>query len=257
MARFRAIGDVEFWNADDASRRAVPECRTAGDGITEVGLNLAPSESIFVVFRRDGGPRAAPVPRGKVAEVADLSPNWKVSFQPGRGAPAGEIEFAHLSRLDQSADFGIRHFSGTATYRRSIVLDALPGQTWLDLGEVHDVARVFVNGRDCGFAWHTPFRVDVTDAVKAGRNTVEIKVANRWLNRLIGDEHLAVEGKWQPAPGHPETTRLLAEWPEWFIAGKPAPGGRIAFCTCRPFDQTDPLVPSGLVGPVRLLGRWK
>ncbi|MGN0852888.1 MAG: glycosyl hydrolase, partial [Kiritimatiellia bacterium] len=40
VARFRATGEVELWNADDASRRTVPECRTAGDGITEVGLNL-------------------------------------------------------------------------------------------------------------------------------------------------------------------------------------------------------------------------
>ncbi len=254
-ARFRATGAVEFWNADDGSRFSVPGCRPLGNGVTAVPLRLAPTESVFVVFRRDGGAGAPPLPQGEPKAVADLSGGWTVVFQPGRGAPAGEIPFPRLARFDLSDNAGIRHFSGTATYRRTFRLDAPPAHAWLDLGGVHDVARVFVNGKDCGFAWHTPFRVEVAGALRAGENTVEVQVANRWVNRLVGDEDLPVEGEWKTSPGHPETTRLLAVWPDWFRAGRPAPGGRIAFSTCRPYAKGDPLVPAGLEGPVRLMTR--
>ena len=254
-ARFRATGAVEFWNADDGSRFSVPDCRPLGNGVTAVPLRLAPTESVFVVFRRDGGAGAPPLPQGEPKAVADLSEGWTVVFQPGRGAPAGEIPFPRLARFDLSDNAGIRHFSGTATYRRTFRLDAPPAHAWLDLGGVHDVARVFVNGKDCGFAWHTPFRVEVAGALRAGENTVEVQVANRWVNRLVGDEDLPVEGEWKTSPGHPETTRLLAVWPDWFRAGRPAPGGRIAFSTCRPYAKGDPLVPAGLEGPVRLMTR--
>ena len=254
-ARFRATGAVEFWNADDGSRFSVPGCRPLGNGVTAVPFRLAPTESVFVVFRRDGGAGAPPLPQGEPKAVADLSGGWTVVFQPGRGAPAGEIPFPRLARFDLSDNAGIRHFSGTATYRRTFHLDAPPAHAWLDLGGVHDVARVFVNGKDCGFAWHTPFRVEVAGALRAGENTVEVQVANRWVNRLVGDEDLPVEGEWKTSPGHPETTRLLAVWPDWFRAGRPAPGGRIAFSTCRPYAKGDPLVPAGLEGPVRLMTR--
>lgn len=250
--RFRATGAVELWDADDASRVSLPGCRPLANGVTEVPLRLAPTESTFVVFRRDGGAPAPVRPEGEPKAVADLSADWTVTFQPERGAPAGEVAFPRLTRLDKSDVPGIRYFSGTATYRRTLTLDgaAVPARAWLDLGGVHDVARVFVNGKDCGFAWHRPFRVEVTGALRPGANAVEVQVANRWVNRLIGDEELPVEGEWSRSEPH-----LLRTWPDWFRAGQPAPGGRIAFATCRPYDKGDRLMPSGLEGPVRLLSR--
>lgn len=255
VARFRATGKIEFWNADNSSRFAANACRVLDDGISAISLRLEPTESIFVVFRRDNGKTPPAMPQERETKFADISQNWNVEFQAGHGAPEGAIPFKALSRLDKNENFGIRHFSGTAIYRRKFNLDKLASQVWIDLGEVHDVARVVVNGKTCGYAWHKPYRVEITGAIRQGENDIELHVANRWINRLIGDEYLPVEGKWQTSPGHPETTRLLAEWPEWFRAGKPAPGGRIAFCTCRPFSKEDPLAPSGLIGPVVLLGR--
>ena len=58
---------------------------------------------------------------------------------------------------------------------------------WLDLGAVHDLAEVTVNGKATGGAWHAPYRVDIAGAVKAGQNQLSIRVANTWVNRLIGD----------------------------------------------------------------------
>ena len=83
------------------------------------------------------------------------------------------------------------------------------------------MARVKVNGQDCGVAWRQPFRVDVTDAVRSGENRLEIQVANLWPNRMIGDASLA------------QTNRFT--WSSW-----------------EPFKSDTPLLPSGLLGPVRL-----
>ena len=57
----------------------------------------------------------------------------------------------------------------------------------LDLGQVGDVADVLVNGQPVGVAWKAPYRLDIGSAVKSGRNELEIRVANLWVNRLIGD----------------------------------------------------------------------
>jgi hypothetical protein len=57
----------------------------------------------------------------------------------------------------------------------------------LDLGRVRDIAEVVVNGKSVATVWTPPFRVDITDAVKAGDNQVQIKVTNEWTNRIAGD----------------------------------------------------------------------
>ena len=83
-------------------------------------------------------------------------------------------------------ELGFPGFSGTATYRT--ILNLRPtGRQWLDLGDVGDLARVRVNGTDCGVAWTFPFRVEITDALRDGDNDVEIEVTNAWMNRLIAE----------------------------------------------------------------------
>lgn len=51
-----------------------------------------------------------------------------------------------------------------------------------------NIAVVSVNGKPLGTLWKAPLRVDVTPALKPGANTLEIKVINLWVNRLIGDQ---------------------------------------------------------------------
>jgi hypothetical protein len=114
---------------------------------------------------------------------------WMVAFQAGRGAPAS-LAMPTLARLDQNAAPGVRYFSGMATYARSFRLPKgwKKGQPlWLDLGEVHDIAQVTVNGQDLGTQWHAPYRFDVGSAVHNGTNAIQVRVANSWVNRLIGD----------------------------------------------------------------------
>lgn len=245
----------EFWDAMDGSVQAVSEFSPDG-GRVRIPMELPHAGSVFIVFRRDGKcvPRGNPVVsyqpwRQKCERVCGLSANWTVRFQEGRGAPSGDVAFPMLRRFDKSDDPGIRYFSGTAVYSRDFDFKPDGRRHFLEAEEVHDVAQVFVNGVDCGYAWTPPFRVDVTSALRPGRNKLEIKVANRWKNRMIGDERLPEDGEWvSPWGGGP--TKLLKDMPEWFVKGKPSPSGRIAFSTARPWTADSPLAPAGIEGAV-------
>ena len=147
--------------------------------------------------------------------------------------PAGEILLRHR-HLSQNLRTGRRGAREKRTPLR------------LDLGQVEVVARVKVNGKDCGIAWKPPYQVDVTHALRPGSNTLEIEVANTWVNRLIGDEQLPLDSKWKDR-------ETLLEWPQWFKKGQRAPGGRFTFTTNRHYTKNSPLQPAGLLGPVRIL----
>ncbi|MEH3159590.1 MAG: glycosyl hydrolase [Sphingomonas taxi] len=219
--RFRVAGRVpELWHADTGTTSAV-SYRIEGDR-TIVPLALGAEDSVFVVFRRPATAPQADVAAPAVLASTTAAGPWTVRFQPGRGAPA-EARFATLAPLDRHSTPGIRYFSGVATYTTDL---DVPGKTGpdqrriLNLGAVGDVAEVRVNGVAVGTVWHSPYRLDVTHAWKPGRNRVEVRVANLWVNRLIGD-------------AQPGATKIA-----W---------------TAMPAYRSDaPLRPSGLIGPVTL-----
>lgn len=176
----------------------------------------------------------------------DVEGPWRVRFPPGSGAPA-EITLDALTSLSRHADPGVRYFSGTAVYSKTLTLDPAavgPGKRLLlDLGDVQVMARVRLNGRDLGIAWRAPYEVDITDAARAGDNALEISVVNLWPNRLIGDEEL-------PEDSERNSNGTLKSWPEWLLAGRPSPTGRLTFSSWRLWKKTDSLPASGLIGPI-------
>jgi len=147
-----------------------------------------------------------------------------VSFQPGRGAPAS-ITMDALTSWSDNSDSGVKYFSGTGTYTRTIQASAdwfkSGAKLWIDLGSVKNLAEVTVNGKSLGIVWHAPYRMDVTSALKPGANEVSIKVTNAWVNRLIGDQQ-------------PDATT------------------KYTFADVKPYKANSPLLPSGLLGPVTL-----
>jgi hypothetical protein len=137
---------------------------------------------------------------------------------------------------------GIKYYSGIATYRKNINLTNSPlEKAYLDLGVVRDMARVKLNGRDLGVVWCAPWRVEVTGAIKAGDNQLEIEVVNRWANRLIGDK--------QPADANVRTL----ECPPGFFGGQQFKTGRYTYSLHDAYNAQSPLDPSGLLGPVRII----
>ena len=119
--------------------------------------------------------------------------SWEVRFAPDWGAPP-KVVFDKSMSWSEHADPGVRYFSGTATYRIDFNVPAemvaKGRQLWLDFGKVEVMAEVALNGKNLGVLWKSPYRTEVTSAVQAGENALEVKVANLWINRMIGDEEL-------------------------------------------------------------------
>ncbi|MGK6320726.1 glycosyl hydrolase [Sphingomonas sp. DT-204] len=213
----------------------------------------------------NGGSFKADVP----APLAVEGP-WTVRFQPGRGAPDQTV-LPKLESLSRHAGEGIRHFSGTATYTRTIDVPASllrkGRRVYLDLGRVEVLSGVTVNGKDLGVTWKEPYRIDITDVVRPGANSVSLAVTNLWANRMIADAALPEEGRFVDAewpigerfgPDGRKTgdimARKIAELPQWYKDGKPKPpGGRVTFTPWLFYTKDEPPLDSGLLGPVRVV----
>ena len=193
------------------------------------------------------GPRTIEV--SSLPEAMEVTGPWEVAFSPRGGAPE-KTTFDQLVSWSQHADPGVKYFSGVATYTRML---PVPSETigrsrrlYLDLGKVEVMAHVTLNGKDLGILWKPPFLVDITEAAHPGSNALEVRVVNLWINRLIGDEQLPEDSLRNP-------NGTLKEWPQWLSEGKTSPTGRYTFTTWRLWKKGDALVPSGLLGPVRLM----
>ena len=222
-ATFRVAGkEPEVWRAETGGTE--PISFKVADGRTTVPLQLEPWGAVFVVFRNPTSETSRTIPAATRTDVARIQGPWKVSFQPGRGAPAS-ITMATLSDWSKSADPGVKYFSGIGTYTKTV--EAPPAwftngaRLWIDLGDVKNLAVVKVNGKEVGEPWHAPYRVNVTSAFKPGANEITIEVANAWVNRLIGDQQ----------PGATKYT----------------------FADVKPYKANSPLLPSGLLGPVTVI----
>jgi len=221
-ASFRLAGKApELWHPETGKSELASY--TIADGRTTVSLHLEPWGTVFVVFRQATKETSRTLPKVIETQVATVAGPWKVSFQPGRGAP-DTITLDKLSSWSDNRDAGVKYFSGTGTYTKTIQAPAewfqKGAHLWIDLGDVKNLADVTVNGKSLGIVWHAPYCVDATSALKPGANEVTIKVINPWVNRLIGDEQ----------PGATKYT----------------------FADVKPYKANSPLLPSGLLGPVRL-----
>lgn len=250
---FRQTGRaVELWDAETGEiRRAVRVKET--DARTEVSFDLRPNGSMFVMFR----PTSSASFERRFAEtrVIPVEGPWKLSFPKGWGAP-NSVTLDELVDWTKHADSGVNYFSGTATYEKRVDLSSLQPlkrneRLLLDLGDVKHFASVEVNGKAFPAMWRPPFRVDVTEAVAgAKRADVKIRVTNLWSNRLIGDERMfKPDCEWSPAG----RGRGIAAIPDWVKRGEKSPTGRYTFCTWRHWTAEDDLLPSGMLGPARLL----
>jgi len=227
-AAFRVKGKApELWNPLTGETRQAQVWDERG-GRTFVPLKLDAHDSLFVVFRKLAkapSARAAGRNWDEFTTVAEVGGPWEVRFQPGRGAPE-KLTFEALADWSKNSDAGVKFFSGMATYRTTFVANPkseIRNPKWyLDLGRVEVMARVKLNGKDVGTVWKTPFRVDVTDALRSGENQLEVTVANLWPNRLIGDAGLPKEQ-------------------------------RVSRTTWNPFTKDTELLASGLLGPVTLV----
>ena len=221
-ASFRVTGKVpELWHAETGSSE--PASYRISDGKTTVPLSLEPWGTVFIVFRAPANQQARMFPQAHETPLTTVVGPWKLEFQPYLGAPLS-ITMNALSSWSENSDAGIKYYSRTATYTKSLEAPSswLADNTrlWIDLGDVKNLAEIAVNGRNLGIVWHWPYRVDVTNVLRPGTNQLSVKVTNAWVNRMIGDQQ----------PGAKEYT----------------------FADITPYNADSLLLPSGLLGPVTI-----
>lgn len=185
-------------------------------------MKLEKNECVFVVFRDKGQPSAFglddnyPVPEKRQVVEND----WNVAFKSAFKTPS-PIRMSRLSDLSESENDSVRYFSGTATYTTATVLDKPGGskRMLMCFGNVGAMAKVYINDKYAGGVWTAPYKLDVTDFVENGKNTIRVEVVNTWVNRIVGDLNA------------PESDREV-------------------YCFVNPHKADTPLPLSGLVGEV-------
>jgi hypothetical protein len=226
-ASFRVTGrQPELWDPVTGDIRSLPDW-TPEVGRTVIPLELPPHGSAFVVFRRPVAQSAAPATTRNfpvLKPVQELTGPWEAHFDPRRGGPDTPVEFRELADWSHASDPSVTYYSGTAVYRTTFpsLISDLKSEMHLDLGPVHDLARVRLNGRELGTVWTAPWRVRIPSGLlKQDGNALEIEVVNVWNNRLVADRDLP-------------------------------PDRRRTFLT-HPLSKEAKPMPAGLLGPVRVM----
>ena len=195
-----------------------------GEG-PSVRLKLAPDESVFLVATDEelSGSAAPEAPRWPVRLLARA---WSVQFDPAMGGPAETVRLRRLRDWTKMKDTRIRYFSGTAVYTKVFRSCRGARRTFLKLSAPNSTVRVLVNGQEAGTLWCAPWRLDVTDYLRPGRNELRLEVTNSLYNRMIGD---------------------AIEYPDGAPAdNSSSPSGPYTHSSYPLVDADTPLVPSGL-----------
>jgi hypothetical protein len=211
---FRVKGKTpEFWWPESGKIEPASAFKLRGDQV-EVPLHLEPLTSMFVIFEKPANQDRTATPTPTPSAAQELTGAWEVQFE------AKNVRFEQLIPWTEHTDPDIKYFSGEVLYRKEFVVSAINPNTTLDLGAVNAIAKVNLNGQDLGTLWKPPYRVNISSALKVGKNALEITLVDTWNNRIIGDLQ----------PGATSTVFISRK------LGKP----------------TDPLQPSGLLGPVTI-----
>lgn len=188
--RFRVNGkQPELWHADTGT--STPASYSIKDGQTTVDLHLEEREAVFVIFDKNTTVLSQFIPEKVTRLITTLTGPWVVNFDTKFGGPE-KVTFDKLTSWTDSPAEGIKYYSGTAVYHKTFDVtkaQLVQGEKiLLNLGEVSDMAEVYLNKVKLDTLWKAPFQADITKAVKAGKNQLEIRVTNEWTNRMVGDQ---------------------------------------------------------------------
>jgi len=251
---FKVTGrQPELWDPVTGLMSNLPEFGQA-NGKTIIPIRFEDSQSFFIVFRNKSSKPSKESNFSILKEMIVIDGAWQVKFDSLWGGPEEPVTFTSLQDWTKHTEPGIKYFSGTAVYTKLFdvaiqLADKSP--QYLDLGIVKHIARVKLNNKDLGVVWTAPWRVKIPEGLlKAKDNKLEIAVTNVWANRLIGDEQEPSDMEF--LPGHMGGS-FLKEFPDWFLKSEPRPSGkRYCFTTWNYFTKDSPLIPSGLLGPVKI-----
>lgn len=199
-------------------------------GQTAIHLQLRPGEALFVLVTAKEVTAPSWTYLEKAAAPVELKAPWKLEFKTGGAVVPGKTILSRLVSWTELPDAAAQNFSGTGSYSTSFELPRLPaGECLLDLGKVCESAHIWVNGQDAGIVWSIPFTARIKKYLKPGINSLTIEVANLMANRIRQMDQQKI-----PWRNYHEINFVNIDYKNFDAAGwKP--------------------MPSGLVGPVRLL----
>jgi len=155
-------------------------------------MGIAHNPGTYRAALSDGRTVQKDIAASEIPSPLTLGPNW---FLKAVGKDKNGKEYTREAYLPDLKDWSVvptfRNFSGKGHY----TLDFQVAETYLkpglvadlDLGEVHDVAEVWINSHKAATLLLRPYRVDATPYLQAGNNHLEIIVTNTLRNRLVGD----------------------------------------------------------------------
>lgn len=204
-ASFRIAGKIPQWYNPVTNKTVFINNWKIENERTIVSINLEPNESGFVIFKdKTNDVLVKGNQKGiEFESVQTLDENWELQFDSKYKGPKEVLKINKLFDWSTSTNDQIKYYSGTVIYKKDFVWKGKTNEKiWLNLGTIANIAEVTINGKDCGTIWTFPYKADISEALKKGKNTIEIKVTNTWANRLIGDEKLPKEERltWTTAP---------------------------------------------------------
>jgi len=226
----------EIWDAETGLVQRAVEYKKTKEGI-RIELVMEPLASKFIIFRQKStgkndaglaydlqfGLRQTESLTGPV----DLTSNWEISFDTLWGGP-GTFRMDKLASWTEAEDERVKYYSGTATCSREFPIkpESLSKGTsaYLMFEDIQEMARVNINGNDCGIVWLPPYKVNITKWLIPGENTISVQVVNTWNNRIVGDLI------------HPDRTQYTS-----------------TNIKTRRFRATSPLLKSGLMGKAEIV----
>jgi hypothetical protein len=187
------------------------------NGRTNLPVEMSKGESLFFVFSENTGNTKADTGdnRFKYHKVKLVEGPWNVAFNPVYDQSSFNITLDELKSWTESTDANVKYYSGTAAYETSFNWNAADlekyNEVWLNPGEVDNIAEVLINDKPCGISWTSPYRVNISDALRVGSNKLTIKVTNTWANRIIGDQTLPEKERktWTMSPWNRNESNLL------------------------------------------------
>ena len=216
-------------------RKGKARIRNAKDGACEVYLQLPYGRSLVMIVSANEQEAQDWQYYEKEGDAVTLEGDWEIEFTRGGPTLPDAVTTNVLSSWVSWENEAYRNFSGTARYSIDFSKPSGAGSGWLlDLGEVHESARVSLNGKKIGTLIGPVFRIFLPADQMQQSNTLEIEVSNLMANRIA------------------DMDRRNVFWKKFYNVNFP-PRRRENLGKNGLFDATkwEPL-PSGLVGPVSL-----
>jgi hypothetical protein len=224
----------ELWDAETGLIQRRLNYAKEEDGIS-IAFTMDPFASRFVIFRDHSSGKNDEglnydlqhgFSQQTSMDVIDLSSQWKVEFDADMGAPE-VYQFDRLTSWTDVDEKGINYYSGPAKYSKEFTLSeetlSKGTQAYITFEDIQEMARLTVNGNDCGIVWTPPYEVNISQYLKEGSNHISVRVINNWNNRIVGDlKH----------PDEKEYTQTNAK---------------------QKFTADSPLLESGLIGKVEII----